>query len=69
MTDSVTADMILECPCGHVWMVTWPLPMPLKKFAAALKKAECPKCKSSKEIKLLMGKRYEEAKAKLENES
>jgi len=49
-----------RCPCGHVWAVVY-LPMKLVAAANAMRRATCPSCGNTKDIKVAIGKEVEAA--------
>lgn len=40
-----------RCGCGHVWPVVY-LPMPLADAAEAMRRATCPTCGNTRDIKI-----------------
>lgn len=62
------SDLVLECPCGHIWWEKVDLPMDMDAFLDRVRGAErCPKCgqrprKGSKHpVYLLTGDRRHDA--------
>lgn len=60
-------DMILECgKCKTVWKEVFLVPMACRAFVDRMKAWSCINCGNKRNVYILTGKKYFEAKAKLE---